>query len=512
MLRFAVFDNNALAREWPLVNAHVLGPDDQPIRGDVAFEGGHIVCRKGGNDAAGLCLQWDAGTVGTLMLQTCLLPERREPYLLSLELARHRIKMFIAKSEEWQMFDLSAEHPAPRMWEEARQLMIEAWTSSDWVAADRLAKQSLTKAIEATERLALAHADILLHRRYANRAASSSTLGVRVWPGRDAQPLRELINKEFDALVVPLTWREIEAREGKPDWGPLDRWMDWASKQGKPVIAGPLMDFSKRAMPDWMYVWQNDYDTTRDMTYDHMERVVTRYRSAVGMWNVGSGVNTNDNFTFNAEQMVDLVRMAALLVKQQHRGAKVMIELSQPWGEHCTHNRDSLHPMSFIDRLVQEGIRLDAVGVQVQIGRQGSGRTTRDVMQISAMLDRFFLLELPILLSTLGAPSQVVDDNGGRWQEPWSPEQQAKWISRIFAVAMSKPFVESIFWNDLFDHPNMEMPSGGLINDSGQPKPSLQKLIGLRRVLRKPLGPLKLPSRAGTPIDEEAVGTRRGGD
>jgi GH35 family endo-1,4-beta-xylanase len=299
-------------------------------------------------------------------------------------------------------------------------------------------------------------------------------------------------------------WREVEAQEGKQDWGQLDRWMDWASKQGKPVIAGPLLDFSKRAMPDWMAVWQNDYDTTRDLAYDHMERVVTRYRSAVGMWSVGSALNTNDNFAFTQDQMIDLVRMGALLIKQQHRGAKVMIELAQPWSEHCTYNRDSVHALAFIERLVQEGIRLDAVGVQIQFGVRSGGRATRDLMQISAMLDRFFLLELPILISTLGAPSASIDPTGGKWQEAWSNEQQAKWISRVFAIAMSKPFVESIFWNDLFDHAGQELPTGGLISDTGQPKASLQKLIGLRRVLRKPLGALKLPTRAGTPIDEDA--------
>jgi GH35 family endo-1,4-beta-xylanase len=503
MLRFAVFDNDGPAAEWPLVNAYMIGPDDQPIRGEVTFEAGHVVCHKGGADAAGLCLQYDAGSAGVLMLQTCLLPQRTRPYVLALELARHRIKTFIAKSEEWQMFDLSADHAATRLWEEARQLLTEAWINPDPLQADRVARQSLSKAIEATERLALAHADILLHRRFASRPASNSTLGVRIWPGRNASPLRDLVSKEFDVLVVPLNWRELAEKEGKYDWDPVDRWMDWATRTGKPVVTGPLLDFSKRCMPEWMQVWQNDYDTTRDLAYDHLERVVTRYRSAVGIWNIASGVNTCENLPLTPEQMLDLVRMASLLVKQSHRGAKVMVELAEPWGEHCAVNRESVHPMAFVDRLVQEGIRIDAVGVQVLMGQAGDGRPTRDLMQISMMLDRFFLLERPIIISTLGAPSERIDPRGGTWHEEWSPEHQARWISRVFAVAMSKPFVESIFWNDLFDHASAELPMGGLISDAGQPKPGLQKIVSLRRHLRKPLGPLKLPTRAGAVVIEE---------
>src|SRR5207249_356392 len=147
--RFAVYDHQGPAADWPLTNAYLIGPDDLPVRGDVSFERGHIVCRKRGVEAVGLCLQYDAGPMGVLMLPTCLLPDRERPYLLSVELARHRIKMFIAKSEEWQMFDLSAEHPAMHEWEEARRLLTEAWTANDPLRADQAARQSLIHATDA---------------------------------------------------------------------------------------------------------------------------------------------------------------------------------------------------------------------------------------------------------------------------------------------------------------------------------------------------------------------------
>ena len=86
----------------------MIGPDDVAIRGELTFEDGLIECTKRANHSVGLCLPYDAGPLGRLMLQTCLLPDRDKPYLLSMEVARHRIKTFIAKSEEWQMFELEA--------------------------------------------------------------------------------------------------------------------------------------------------------------------------------------------------------------------------------------------------------------------------------------------------------------------------------------------------------------------------------------------------------------------
>ena len=68
--------------------AHILGQDNIALTGRVRIEGDEIVCEADPNQAVALCLQVDAGEVGVLLLQTCLLPRRERPYLLSLELAR----------------------------------------------------------------------------------------------------------------------------------------------------------------------------------------------------------------------------------------------------------------------------------------------------------------------------------------------------------------------------------------------------------------------------------------
>ena len=119
-------------------------------------------------------------------------------------------------------------------------------------------------------------------------------------------------------------------------------------------------------------------------------------------------------------------------------------------------------------------------------------------IEVDAKYIHFFLLEIPILISAMGVPGEALDPQGGSWHEPWSPDQQSKWISRMFGVFLSKPFVETLFWTDLYDHPHANLPGAGLISDTGKTKPALQRLVSLRRHLRKPLGPLKLPFKAAT--------------
>ena len=148
MLRFAAHDDDGPATDWPLVNAYLLGPGEVPVPGEISFQDGHIVCKSRASHTVALCLQHDAGRMGKLMLQTCLLPERKRPYRLSTELARHRIKLFITKSEDWQLFNIDVEHPALKRWKRARSLFSQALNTKDPLEADRVARRSLITGIE----------------------------------------------------------------------------------------------------------------------------------------------------------------------------------------------------------------------------------------------------------------------------------------------------------------------------------------------------------------------------
>src|SRR5688572_23847916 len=106
MLRFLVYENGEPAAHWMLRNAHLVGVDDVGIRSNIRFEDGQVLVEKAAAGPAALALQVAVEGAGELLLQTCLLPERAEPYNLSVELARHRLMKLIAKQEDWAMFDV----------------------------------------------------------------------------------------------------------------------------------------------------------------------------------------------------------------------------------------------------------------------------------------------------------------------------------------------------------------------------------------------------------------------
>lgn len=550
---------------------HLFGGDEVPIDAQCSIRDGLISWERSDSDSAGLVLQVDltalaawAGVeaergeeyavepLGTLVLQTCLLPNRASPYLLTLELARRRIMMFLTKLEEWSLFELPATDPVIERFEVARRLFtaaLVAQRSSGALSeqAERLAARALVLAIDAGERLAHEAARRELPDRISGATYASAIehyerlqqepvppaapillpgtngvvlqarpmVGCTISPGVFSEALGRVVEAACDFVCVPLRWKDMEPEEGSYAFAGTDRWIEWAVRTAKiPVVAGPIIDFRPACVPDWLYIWENDYETLRELVAEHVKQVVTRYRRTVRRWTVASGLHVNRNFPLGFEQMMDLTRICVGLVRKLHPQSSVVLELTEPWGSYYATNRQSLPPQLYAEMVLQAGIPIDAFGLRVQMGSAGSGQGTRDMMAFSSLLDRYAALEKPIILTGLGAPSapppaaelstldgdtvdiepEDVGNPGGCWHRPWSEEVQTDWLGEAMAIALAKPFIHSICWQELYDTATpAEMPSGGVITQAGAAKSSVIRLAEIRRALREGRSPLATP-------------------
>ncbi len=504
MLKFLVFDHRdpdaepARPDRWPLRNAYLMGADGNPVRADITFEDHAVVCDKREAGTAALALQHDCGELGEITVQTCLLPERNEPYILTLELARHRLMTLYTRLEEWSMFELNPDHSVPKRANRAREKFIEALCCQrdDPARASTLAQECLVTAIDGTEELALAHSELLLNRRRETDALPEHPIGVGVAPELSDPRIRSSVASNFDFLQLPMPWRQLCPEENEYDWSVLDPWVEWAASAKVPVLAGPIVGFDPQNLPDWLYIWEHDYDTVRDVIYEHVERVVERYKGVVTGWNVLSGLHVNKHFTFNFEQLMDLSRMALMLSRKLHPAGKLLVEVRQPFGEYYAENQRSIPPMIYADLLAQSGVPFDAFSLRVPMGQAVNGQYSRDLMQLSMLLENYAVFGKPLQL-TLSAPSspvtpvmiadpssdEPVDDRCGHWRRPWSPVVQSHWLEAAFQIAMSKPFVDAVAWQDFVDHPAIELPLSGLVTEGHHVKESLRRLVGFRRSL-----------------------------
>ena len=516
MLSFAVFDSSGPAEQWPVAEAFVFGQDEIPVPAEVRAEPGRLVCEKHSAEAAGLATVFppvDESAEKSLMLQTCLLPERDEPYLLSLELARQRIMMLFNKLEDWSLFDLSAQSDAMRALESARLAFTRALVShklnrgedgSYSHEADQLAREALELALTASEALVSAHIERALPDRISGRAYASAigkdpgrvpaqspavkspndtglvlptkpAISVGLNPVQFSEMLQRVVSTGCDFVSLPTRWRDLEPDEGKYAFADTDRWIEWAVRQAKlPVTAGPVVDLSRSNVPDWLYIWEHDYETLREVVYEHVKNIMTRYRRTVPRWTVLSGLNRNENFQLSFEQMMDLTRMTMLLARKLHPHGKMQIEVRHPFGSEPGHRPRSLPGALYAEMVQQAGIGVDAWAVKFELDRPKPGEVGRDLMALSAAIDRYALLDRPLAITALSKASEP-------GTEP-PTEEDIRWLREAMQLIVSKPSVVSFVWQQRELPPGAKAPMpGSMIDATGQPKPAVRVATDLRQ-------------------------------
>lgn len=491
-IKFEIYRDGKKATAFTPVGATAMGPESVPMPGEVVFSDGLLSIRRVEEHPAGVALLWDAGEVGAYYLETTRLPPRDKPYILNVELARARLMKLIQKQEDWNLFDFPRAEKYSQKFRDAQNLFADSLGHlQEPDEAARLADAALAMAIELSEELSGFHAELLLNRRRSTNALPKHIFGCRVDSSIPNQKYKDTLAEHFDYGVLPMSWKQLQPEEGVFNTEAVDEWVEILTRKRVPIVGGPLVDLSDHAVPDWMFIWEHDFETLRELAYEYVKKVISRYRKHVSVWNVVSGLHTNSAFTLNFEQIIELTRLLVSQVKTILPGARTLVNITQPYGEYHAKGVTSVPPMLYAEMVAQAGVNVDAFGVELEMGVPQPGSFTRDLFQISCMLDRFSTIGRPVFITAIGAPGRSTADiedasagrldpaEAGRWHRPWDQQLQAEWVEAVYRMALSKPFVESIAWANLADL-SPTLPGGGLLDDMLKPKPAFTKLQALR--------------------------------
>jgi len=492
MLKFALYRDEKPAESANLSGAYCIGSDDVPLRAELDFADGCIECQKKAAGPAGLVVLWPVEGVGQVLLETVRVVERERPYVLTVELARGRLMRINAKLEDWGILEHENAAGVAEQLNEARDTLIRALQADDPAEAFAIGDEALRLAVVASEQLTRLHADLFLSRRKQAGGFSRQVFGCTVHLDKPSELSCGRLKEAVDFAVIPFVWRDIEPTEQNFKWDVLDAWVETLANLNVPMHGAPLLAFSEAHVPDWLYIWEHDFDTIRDLSFEHARRIINRYGRHIQTWHVVSGLHANTCFAFNFEQLMELTRMTTALARQLAPRGTTVLDLVAPWGEYYARNQRTIPPLLYADMAVQSGINFDAFGLQFCFGPGVDGMYLRDSFEISSMLDQFLKFSKPVRISAMQVPSSAtlsksdVEERrrppitGGMWRQPWSEAVQADWLSEFLDVALSKPFVESVAWQGLADHAKLAVPHGGLLRADLAPKPAFARMAEVR--------------------------------
>ncbi len=141
----------------------------------------------------------------------------------------------------------------------------------------------------------------------------------------------------------------------------------------------------------------------------------------------------------------------------------------------------------FSDALLRSRVEMTALNLECVVGWDRRSSRLRDFLEVSRMMDLYALFGIPLTLyvsmPSVPASSPKNDGNYAVLDDgnPWSPEMQAAWATRILSLAACKPYTLSVSWTHWSDASDPLFPHGGMLDENGKAKPALLAIQKFRQ-------------------------------
>jgi hypothetical protein len=489
LMRFHIHPPERITDEM-VQQAYLSGIDRAawPVR--TSFENGMLHMHRAVSDSANLHIPWSLEGGDQLIFSTASLMEQETPYLLPLELARGTVSLLTEQLFDWQSIGLIVPDSLTALVSESiKQLAAAAMAQADPGASAVLAEKVLHTATEAANQLAAVYVEQALTIRRRSDGKLTCFLGADLGATKLDNYTAKHFLAAFNTAKAPIRWRDVEAVEGRYDWSVFDKQIEWCRLHDLFVIAGPLLPFDTHALPDWLALWEGDFDNLLLFFADYIRTVVDRYRGKVDMWQCAGGVNTGEILSLSEEEKMQLVASAIEIARSLDPDTPVVVSFDQPWAEYTSRSEVDFPPLHFADALIRSDLGLSGVMLEINVGYYPGGTLPRNPLEFSRQLDAWSVWGLPLWLSVC-APS-VCDADPMAHREvklppgSWTPAAQQAWVARYVPLMLAKTGVQGVLWNQLHDSEPHNFPYGGLFDLRRQAKPALQILAALRRAILK---------------------------
>lgn len=489
LIRFAV-PSASMMEDWPeAYRGYLTGADGRVFFTRIEVDGNIVGCRRTSSESSKFHVAWPVSGFGRPVIATASLPEREEPYLLPVELARGKIVQVRNQASQWELSGMRI----PAGFAEPSRLSHRAFAKAASSQghpeqASELANEALHHACVAAEVLTRSYAEQALAGRLQRFGGLPASIGCELQGSTPHPDANELFAAAFNAATIAVPWRKIEAVEGEYDWGPSDRQLEWCEQQKLMVRGGPLIDLGPGGLPSWLARWEHDIFNLQSFVSDFVETAMSRYVGRIRIWEVAARLNTGGALTLNEESRLTLAARVLDVAKQVDEEAQLLVRVDQPWGDYQARGQHRLSPLQLVDALLRSGVGLAGVNLELAVGYLPRGSAYRDLLEISRLIDTWSVLGIPVH-ATLACPSSSEDDDlsGSDWEveprmwaKPIDEDGQAEWVDRVLELLLAKPSVAGVSLTHFSDGDDHHFPFAGGLRPDGGPKPVLERIIAQR--------------------------------
>jgi len=455
--------------------AYFAGREEIPSACRVTGTEDGVAVERSESDSGSFHIVWHTQGHGDLALSTATLIEQEAPYNLPVELARGTINRVRQQLAIWQSVGLVVSEKVTNSLAAAVHSFAQAASSlHEPLTARQHASDALEAACDAGFELSTAYSDQALVARRRQSPKFVPLLGASVTSALSDQKVAAAFLGAFNTANVHFCWRDVESREGKYNWTTSDAQIAWAQANNLRICGGPLVQLDQQSFPDWLYLWEGDFDNLISVTGEYVRAVVTRYKGKVHLWQCAARMNSGETMSLTEEQRLRLTVRIVEVTRTTDPRTPIFVTFDQPWAEYIGKRKMDLSPLTFADALVRSELGLSGLGLEITAGTYAGATLPRDPIEFSRQIDRWTPMGLPLLI-TLRLPEPTSDAAAA--------DEQSKWVSTFVPLLLAKQAVQGIFWGLLKDQQPTDH-AGGLFAADGQAKPALNGLTAIKQTYK----------------------------
>lgn len=466
--------------------AYLGGSDEVPWQCESKLAGDLLTITRDDHEACCLYCTWIDEARGPILLCTGNLGERTKPYQLPLELARGTLNRLRNQTGAWQMAGLKLPADFPEQMKRALEPFVQAILSQDDPPASAdWAAESIHASLELTERVAREYAQQVTAIRHEQNTPASTLFGLR----QSSQPSAaqaSRITDAFNTSWLAVDWSRLQPTMETRNWAELDRLLDWARERSQKVCLGPILQFDRKCLPDWLFLWEDEFESVVNYAVEHVSQTIRRYKGKVNLWHISSGSNLPQAIALAEDQRLKLTVEVVERARQLDPRTPIIVGFDLPFSEYIAVTDQELTPLHHADMLVRGNLGVAGIALELNLGFAPGASCPRDPLAISRLVDRWSQLGVPLVVQLSLPLEDSADPASTSGAEPalrelrrWAPN----YVEILLRLLIAKQAVQAVVWNQATDQSDRLFPHAGVFAGSGTPKPALALLESLRREL-----------------------------